>query len=145
MEAELAAAETRRALALDGPQVSSLHTLSEVRVWTDEDQLPTAEEEEAGGISFLKEQQWVTDFAVEPAREAEVARSVSAPGEIVPVDGALVQVSAPAGGLAAAGANRSPPSVGDFVRAGESGADRQCTVRYARRGAGAARDPRRCS
>jgi RND family efflux transporter MFP subunit len=107
-------------LALRSPQVSSVHTLPDVRVWPNEDQLPReAEEEVAGGISFLKEQAWVIDFAMEPAAEREVARSVSAPAELAPVDGAQVQVSAPASGIAIAEANRGAPSVGAFVRAGQ--------------------------
>lgn len=107
-------------LALRSPQVSSVHTLPEVRVWADEGQLPKqAAEEEGGGISFLKEQQWVIDFRVEPATEREVASSVSAAAEIVPVDGAQVQVSSPASGIAIAEANRGAPSVGTRVRAGQ--------------------------
>jgi cobalt-zinc-cadmium efflux system membrane fusion protein len=107
-------------LALRSPQVTSVHTLPDVRVWAGEDQLPEEKEEEvAGGISFLKEQQWVIDFAMEPAAERDVARSVSAPAELAPVDGAQVQVSAPASGIAAAEANRGAPSVGAFVRAGQ--------------------------
>ena len=107
-------------LALRSAQATSTHTLQEVRVWADPGQLPKqAGEEDAGGISFLKEQQWVIDFAVEPAAEREVARSISAAAEIVPVDGAQVQVSAPSSGIATAEANRGAPSVGTQVRAGQ--------------------------
>lgn len=107
-------------LALRSPQVSSVHTLPDVRVWANEEQLPHEEEEEvAGGISFLKEQAWVIDFAMEPATERDVARSVEAPAEVAPVDGAQVQVSAPASGIAVAEANRGAPSVGAYVRAGQ--------------------------
>lgn len=107
-------------LALRSPQATSTHTLPDVRVWADAGQLPKQpEEEQGGGISFLKEQQWVIDFAVEPATEREVARSVSAAAEIVPVDGAAVQVSSPSSGIAMAEANRGAPSVGTPVRAGQ--------------------------
>lgn len=106
-------------LALSSPQVSSVHTLPEVRIWADESELPREEGEEAGGISFLKEQQWKIPFAIQPAQEQLVARSVSAPGEIVARDGALVQVSAPTSGIALAGSNRGSPSVGQPVRAGQ--------------------------
>jgi membrane fusion protein, heavy metal efflux system len=105
-------------LALRSPQVSSEHVLPQVRVFASRDQVP-AEAEEAGGISYLKEQQWVTDFAVQPAAEREVARSISVPGELGARDGAQVQVSAPASGIAAAEANAGAPSVGAFVRAGQ--------------------------
>lgn len=105
-------------LALRSPQVSSEHVLPGVRVFASRAQVP-AEAEEAGGISYLKEQQWVTDFAVAPAAEREVARSISVPGELGARDGAQVQVSAPASGIAAAEANAGAPSVGAFVRAGQ--------------------------
>jgi membrane fusion protein, heavy metal efflux system len=106
-------------LALAGAQVSSLHVIPEVRVWADAGELPYDEEEEDGGIAFLKEQQWVIPFAVQPAREQAVQRAVVAPGEIVARDGSLAQVSAPVSGIAAAVPNRSAPSVGEFVRAGQ--------------------------
>jgi len=107
-------------LALRSPQATSSHVLPEVRVYPNEAAIPDAAAEEAGGgISFLKEQQWVIDFAVEPASEREVTRSVSAPGEIVPVDGGQALVSAPVSGIASAEANRSAPSIGSFVRAGQ--------------------------
>jgi membrane fusion protein, heavy metal efflux system len=88
-------------------------------VWSDAGELPPEEEQEDGGIVFLKEQQWVIPFAVEPAREQPVQRAVAAPGEIVARDGSLAQVSAPISGMAAAAANRGAPSVGEYVRAGQ--------------------------
>jgi RND family efflux transporter MFP subunit len=107
-------------LALNSPQARSTHVVDNVRVYASEEQIPHAEgEEAAGGIAFLKEQQWKIAFAVAPAAEQEVSRSVAAPGEIVPIDGALVQVSAPVSGIAQAGSNRGAPSVGQRVRAGE--------------------------
>lgn len=106
-------------LALESPQVNSLHILPDVTVHASEADFPHVHEEEGGGIAFLKEQQWQIPFAVEPAREDTVRRSVTAPGEIVAPDGALVQVSAPVDGIAAAAANRAAPSVGQRVRTGE--------------------------
>ncbi|HUP21057.1 MAG TPA: efflux RND transporter periplasmic adaptor subunit [Gemmatimonadota bacterium] len=106
-------------LALESLQVHSRHVLPEVRVFADLSEVPHAEEDEAGGIAFLKEQQWQIPFEVTQAREDTVQRTVTAPGEIVAPDGALVQVSAPVDGIAAAAANRGAPSVGQSVRAGE--------------------------
>lgn len=106
-------------LALESPQVHSLHVLPQVRVFAEEGEVPPAGGDEDGGIAFLKEQQWQIPFAVTPAGEDTVQRTVSAPGEIVPPDGALVQVGAPVDGIAAAAANRSAPSVGQTVRAGQ--------------------------
>ena len=106
-------------LALESPQVRSRHVLPEVHVYAGESEFPHIHEEEDAGIAFLKEQQWQIPFAVTAAQEDTVRRTVTAPGEIVAPDGALVQVSAPVDGIAAAAANRSAPSVGQSVRAGE--------------------------
>ncbi len=106
-------------LALESPQAASVHTLPGVRVFASEGDLPHAEEEEGGAIAFLKEQQWKIVFAIQPAEEREVARTVSVPGEIVPRDGGLAEVSAPTAGIALADPNREAPSVGEAVRAGE--------------------------
>jgi RND family efflux transporter MFP subunit len=106
-------------LALASPQVTSSHVLPEVRVFASEAEAPLAEADEGGGIAFLKEQQWQIPFEVLPARESVVQRTVAAPGEIAPPDGALVEVSAPVDGIAAAAANRAAPSVGQQVTRGQ--------------------------
>jgi RND family efflux transporter MFP subunit len=108
-------------LELSSPQVTSLHTLSEVRVYASLEEAPqdTGEEEAGAGIPFLKEQQWVIPFIVEAAADGEVQRSARAPAEVVPPDGALFQVSAPVDGIAPAEANRGAPSVGARVAAGQ--------------------------
>jgi RND family efflux transporter MFP subunit len=109
----------RVTLDLESPQVSSRHVLPEVVVYAGEGDFPHVHEEEGGGIAFLKEQQWQIPFAVIAAQEDTVQRTVTVPGEIVAPDGSLVQVSAPVDGIAAAAANRSAPSVGQTVRAGQ--------------------------
>jgi len=106
-------------LALASLQVTSSHVLPEVRVFASETEVPMAEEEQGGAIAFLKEQQWQIPFEVLTARESDVQRTVTAPGEIAPPDGALVEVSAPVDGIAAAAANRGAPSVGQRVIRGE--------------------------
>jgi membrane fusion protein, heavy metal efflux system len=106
-------------LALQSPQVSSRHMLPEVRVFDREDEIPRAQDEESGGIAFLKEQQWQIPWAVVPAREDTVRATLAAPGEIVAPDGSLVEVSAAVDGIAAAAANRNAPSVGQSVRQGQ--------------------------
>jgi RND family efflux transporter MFP subunit len=109
-------------LELSSPQVTSRHVLTAVRVYASMEEAPLegqGGEAEGGGIAFLKEQQWVIPFDVDPAREREVQRTILAPAEIVPPDGALVQVSAPVAGIAPANANRDAPSVGSRVRQGQ--------------------------
>ena len=107
-------------LELSSPQVHSRHVLDRVVVYPSlEEALAVEESEDVGGIAFLKEQQWVIPFAVQPAGEGQVHRTVTAPGEIVPPDGALVQVSALVEGIAPAEGNRDAPSVGEAVREGQ--------------------------
>ena len=107
-------------LSLTSPQVNSRHVLDQVRVHpTLEYALAAESAEDEGGIAFLKEQQWVIPFAVHPAGEHDVQRTVASPAEVVPPDGALVQVSALVDGIAPADENRDAPSVGERVREGQ--------------------------
>jgi RND family efflux transporter MFP subunit len=107
-------------LELASPQARSHHLLDAVVVYPALEQAPLEEAaEEGAAISFLKEQQWVISFDVTSANEGEVQRALAAPGEIVAPDGALFEVSAPVDGIAPANANRSAPSVGARVQAGQ--------------------------
>ncbi|MDH3205507.1 MAG: efflux RND transporter periplasmic adaptor subunit [Gemmatimonadota bacterium] len=107
-------------LMLESDQVNSRHVVPNVLVHSSgEEALAYEPAEELAGVSFLKEQQWVIPFAVHPVEEHAVQRTVRAPGEIVPPDGALVRVSAPVQGIAEARSNRSAPSVGDRVSEGQ--------------------------
>ena len=107
-------------MELTSPQVNSQHTLAQVRVHSSvEEALAVEAAEDEGGIVFLKEQQWVIPFAAYPLDEHDVQRTVMAPAEIVPPDGALVEVSALVDGIAPAEENRDAPSVGERVREGQ--------------------------
>ena len=107
-------------LTLASAQVDSRHIVSDVLVHgTEEEALAYEPAEELAGVSFLKEQQWVIPFAVQPAAEHPVQSTILAPGEIVPPDGSLVRVSAPSDGIATAESNRGAPSVGDRVSRGQ--------------------------
>ena len=107
-------------LELTSPQVNSRHTLAQVHVYSSVEEALTAQTvEDEDGIGFLKEQQWVIPFAVHPLEEHEVQRTVTGPAEVVPPDGALVEVSALVDGIAPADENRDAPSVGERVREGQ--------------------------
>ena len=107
-------------LELTSPQVNSRHTLAQVRVYSSVEEALAAETvEDEDGIGFLKEQQWVIPFKVQPLEEHDVQRTVTGPAEIVPPDGALVEVSALVDGIAPADENRDAPSVGERVREGQ--------------------------
>lgn len=55
-------------------------------------------EEEQGGIAFLKEQQWKTDFSTVTVSERELQPSVHAHGEVAPVAGREARLAAPSAG-----------------------------------------------
>jgi len=57
-----------------------------------------AEEETAGRIPFLKEQQWTTEFATMPVEDRDLQSSVRANGDIRPVAGKEARLAAAASG-----------------------------------------------
>lgn len=87
-------------IAFDG--AVSRHDLGLVTVFESEQAAiaaaPSAEEEPAGGIVYLKEQQWKTEFATAPVAEGEVRGAVPASGVLRPRPDGEARVGAPAGG-----------------------------------------------
>ncbi len=63
----------------------------------------TAGEEAAGGIVFLKEQQWKIPFATSPAAMREIKRAAWAIGEVLPSPAAYAEIVAPVDGVIQAG------------------------------------------
>lgn len=78
---------------------------------------PQAPAGPGGGISFLKEQQWVIDFMVEPPTRRPMAVGFSAAGELVPVSNAEATVSAPLPGVLSV--TKALPYPGQKVAKGE--------------------------
>jgi RND family efflux transporter MFP subunit len=86
-------------IAFDG--AVSRHDLGLVTVFESEQAAIAAapkEEQASGGIVYLKEQQWKTEFATAPVAEGEVRGSVSANGVLRPRSDGEARVGAPAGG-----------------------------------------------
>lgn len=80
---------------------TSRHDLGPVTVFESEQAAIAAapeQEEESGGIVYLKEQQWKTEFATAPAAEGEVRGSVPANGVLRPRSDGEARIGAPAGG-----------------------------------------------
>lgn len=76
-----------------------------------------AEEEPGGRVSFLKEQQWKTEFATAPVEERELQPSVRASGEIRPVAGREARLAAATSGRVALA--EPPPILGMPVTKGQ--------------------------
>ena len=88
----------------------------DVRVAAKGEALPQ-QDAPGGGISFLKEQQWVVDFMVEPLTRRSLAAGFSVAGELVPAANAEATVAAPLAGTLAV--SRPLPFVGQRVAKGE--------------------------
>jgi RND family efflux transporter MFP subunit len=91
-----------------------------IRVYASEAELPEPEEEDAGGIPFLKEQQWEIDFAVALAEVREVQRAARVSGELIVPPNRKARIAAPVSGLARLGGAGSWPAIGTRVRAGQT-------------------------
>lgn len=86
-------------IAFDG--AVSRHDLGLITVFESEEAAIAAApkaDEEAGGIVYLKEQQWKTEFATAPVTEGEVRGSVPANGVLRPRPDGEARVGAPAAG-----------------------------------------------
>lgn len=106
-------------MILEGAQVSDEIFVGPVQVFASEADLPVLPEAEAVGISFLKEQQWPTDFATVAATRRVVAPGLEVTGSVEAVPGRMVQVSAPVEGIARWELNQEIPAEGAWVRAGQ--------------------------
>lgn len=106
-------------MELASERLSETIQVPPVEVYATLEAVPHAPEEN-GEISFLKEQQWVIEFATAPATIDRIERSVSAAGAISAVPSLRAEVAAPASGLVAAELNRGAPVLGTWVNRGRT-------------------------
>lgn len=112
-----AAGDWRLTLVTDGPGFEDEIVAPAVRVTAKGEAVSQQEAAGGGEIGFLKEQQWVVDFMVEPLSRRSLAAGFSVAGELVPVANQEATVAAPlAGTLSPA---RPLPFVGQRVTKGE--------------------------
>jgi membrane fusion protein, heavy metal efflux system len=107
-------------LAVTGPQLTESFRVGPCEVHPDQPAARKAlgaEDEPAGRISYLKEQQWKTDFATQPVAEQELQDGIAATGEIQPVAGREARLTAPATGRVVLGA--PAPMLGMAVAKGQ--------------------------
>jgi RND family efflux transporter MFP subunit len=105
-------------LALDAPGLTDRHDLGDVVVRTAAEAAAVAEEPEDGSIPFLKEQQWVLDFATAPAVPRQMGESLVLAAEIEPRTGGQVDVTTPVAGRLAG--ELPARAVGSRVARGET-------------------------
>ena len=105
-----AAGVRRLQISLEVGSLRDVHDLGEVTVFTDARAAAAAarKEEDAGGIRFLKEQQWQVDFATEPAAAHALRATMAVTATIRGSASGSAQVVAPVAGQLLAGADAFP-------------------------------------
>jgi RND family efflux transporter MFP subunit len=106
-------------MELRSPRVDEDIFVGPIQVFPSENDLPHLPEEEAVGITFLKEQQWPIDFATASAGSRVVRAAVRATGEIVEAPNRLAAISAPVEGILRWDENRDAPAEGSWVTQGD--------------------------
>jgi cobalt-zinc-cadmium efflux system membrane fusion protein len=93
--------ERELSLVLDAPGLSVTHELGTITVFGDLAAAHAAGSPEAaeGEIGFLKEQQWITEFAVEEVAPGDIRDSVRAPARLRAAANREYLLSAPVSGL----------------------------------------------
>ncbi len=106
-------------IQLDAPGLADRHRLGSVTVHGTPDAASAAGVAgDDGAVSFLKEQQWVLDFATAPAEVRSVADSLVVAAEIAPRTGGRAEVTTPVAGRLA---EELPPlPIGSLVAQGET-------------------------
>jgi cobalt-zinc-cadmium efflux system membrane fusion protein len=106
-------------ITVESPQARDRIVVEGLEVYAAEAAAPRETEGEAGGIPFLKEQQWKSPgFASAFVSEDEIASAVVATGVLEPAADRYAQVSAPVAGLLDAASLRRAPVPGQRVEAG---------------------------
>lgn len=114
-----AAGACQLVFTVESPQVKESFSAGACQVFADEAAARAAlgEEKEAPGrITFLKEQQWKTDFSLAVVGTRDLQAGVRASGEIRPVAGQEARVTAPVSGRVELAA--PAPLLGTFVKQG---------------------------
>jgi len=99
--------------------VSESFDIGEFIVHQPVDQIPAEEEGDDGGISFLKEQQWKTEFRTELVRKLEIHSSILAMGKIIPRQQSYVEIVSPADGVLNIQHNKTMVNPGSFIKRGQ--------------------------
>lgn len=108
----------RLSLKVSAPGLEVVHGLGEVTVYAGSDTVEPAANGPSGDVSYLKEQQWDTEFATEPVTKRRLRASVYATAWLRPPGDRTAIVRAPAEGLFSAFGEHFPV-VGTEVEKGQ--------------------------
>lgn len=82
-----------------GPGAGSTFVIGDFVVYASLDAIPDQDEDDAGQIGFLKEQQWKIPFKTTAAEHREIKQGSWAIGEVMPAPAAYVEIVAPVDGM----------------------------------------------
>ena len=102
---------------VEASSLEDSHDLGEVTVHGDAGDVEKSVHEERETISFLKEQQWASEFATKEVTERSLRASLRVPAEVRPRTGGEAEVIAPVAGRVSM--NSPIPAVGTTVRRGQ--------------------------
>jgi len=111
------AGPTRFSIIYDGPNIRDSFDIENVVVYGSMSEVPAQPEDEAAGeITFLKEQQWKIPFSTAIAETREIKRSVWAIGEVLPSPKAYAEIVSPVDGVVHVGEGSQLALPGSFVK-----------------------------
>jgi len=85
-------------LRVDAPTLQDVHGLGQVTVYAPAEPLPADAGEEGGGISFLKEQQWILEFGTTAVAVRGIRPGITVPATVQPRSGGDALLTAPVPG-----------------------------------------------
>ncbi len=111
------AGPTKFSITYDGPDINDSFNIDNFVVYASPIAIPPqGEEEGAGEITFLKEQQWKIPFSTAIAEKREIRRSVWAIGEVLPSPKAYAEIVSPVDGVVHVGEGSQLALPGSFVK-----------------------------
>lgn len=107
-------------IKLESPQASDEITIDNISVFSNSSEFPKTKNEESAAFAFLKEQQWKIEFATEQVTKRTVHNSTAVTGAILPLPQNYAKVTSPFDGIINVTKNKSMPSIGAFVKKGQT-------------------------
>lgn len=102
-----------------GEGINETFDLGMIVVYGDHQNIPEDKNGDSDKISFLKEQQWKTEFETEEVRKMNIRPSIKAIGEVIPRQQDHVAVTAPLAGVLDPAVNRYMAAPGSYVKKGD--------------------------
>lgn len=101
-----------------GAKIEESFDIGDFIVYQNSSDIPDEEEENGEKISFLKEQQWKTDFRSEPVKRMNIHSSMIVMGEVLPRQQSYVELASPVDGVLEVTANKTMATPGTWINKG---------------------------